>query len=231
MERLIVSRQDMEEIITSARRELTGPPSRNAQRAKEFNEAFKAFDTALAETVQYLDRLDQNKPRNKRKEDQLSVLWRRAANAVRPFDSNLSDRCFLKGQGWLSPKLWSDPEFINARLGIRDMRNALRQMNRTQPRQEIPEWFPMAGFAFAVATFISLFALLMMPDITPAKRVIFNAWLAFCVAASGAFLGGQAVASGNLALPILKDSPIKFSAYGGIAIFIVVFLILFAAHH
>jgi len=111
------------------------------------------------------------------------------------------------------------------------MRNALRQMNRTQPRQEIPEWFPMAGFAFAVATFISLFALLMMPDITPAKRVIFNAWLAFCVAASGAFLGGQAVASGNLALPILKDSPIKFSAYGGIAIFIVVFLILFAAHH
>ena len=54
--------------------------------------------------------------------------------------------------------------------------------------------------------------------------MIFDAWMAFCVAASAAFLGGSAAASGTLKIPFMKDAPIKFSAVGDFAIFVVVLI-------
>jgi hypothetical protein len=56
------------------------------------------------------------------------------------------------------------------------------------------------------------------------RKFIFDALIAFCVAASGTFLGGTAIASGKI--PIVKGPPIQFSAAGGIGIFIVVLLLM-----
>lgn len=97
-------------------------------------------------------------------------------------------------------------------------------------RQE-PKWFPAAGALFGVATFASLFYLLIGPEIPAGRTFIFNAWLAFCIAASAAFLGGTAVARGTVKIPFMKVAPTQFVAYGGIGVFVVVFLILVAANH
>lgn len=223
--------QDFVSLVQWAEREIARPRSKSFEKAEEFEEALKALDAALAATVEYLDQLGPAGRPDKSKEDKLSKLWRAAAFAVRPFNPDLSERCFMKGQGWLDPSLWSDPEYEELRHCIKEMRNAVRQMIQNGPPGEVPEWFRKAAVAFAGATFISLLLLMAMPDLTPPKRIIFDAWLAFCLAASGTFIGGSAVASGNISLPILKESPVKFSSYGGIAIFILVFLILYAAHH
>jgi hypothetical protein len=98
-------------------------------------------------------------------------------------------------------------------------------------RQRIPGWFPIAGVAFAVATFVSLFYLLIGPELAPSRKIIFDAWLAFCVASSASFLGGSAVARGLLKIPFMKDAPVNFLAFGGVGVFLVVLIILVGLNH
>jgi hypothetical protein len=134
----------------------------------------------------------------------------------------------------MNPEVWEDERYKKYHIGIDDMREALMELNNKQfndRKERVPEWYPVAGVCFAIATFASLFYLLLGPDLTAQKKIIFNAWMAFCVAASGAFLGGSAAANGTLRIPFMKDAPVKFSALGGIAIFIVVFLLITAANH
>jgi len=128
----------------------------------------------------------------------------------------------------------SNPQYKRYGVGIDDMRKAFMEFNQrhyAQNHKQVPDWFPKAGVGFAIATFLSLFYLLVGPDISAQKRLIFDAWMAFCVAASGAFLGGTAVSKGTLKIPFMKEAPVQFSAIGGIGIFIVVLLILVAAFH
>ena len=100
------------------------------------------------------------------------------------------------------------------------------------PELSMPGWAPAAGLGFAVATAVSLFYLMIGPSFPPDKKIIFNVWIAFCVAASGAFLGGTAHAKGKLPIPFMKGAtPVRFSAVGGIAIFVVVFLLMMIANH
>ena len=133
----------------------------------------------------------------------------------------------------LNPKVWDDDRYKKYHIGIDDMREALMDLNKRQyaeTKSRVPDWFPVAGLCFAVATFLSLFYLLLGPDLSAQKKIIFNVWMAFCVAASAAFLGGYATTAGALKIPFMKDAPVKFSAVGGIAVFIVVFLLMAAAN-
>jgi hypothetical protein len=196
--------------------------------------ARKSYDKALRETVTYLATITSNPGSyNRNEEGRLSSLWSEASVAISEFDPNLANRCFIKGQGWLDPNVWNDQRYKNYRIGIDDMREALMTFNSEQyvkNTEKVPDWYPKAGVGFAIATFASLFYFLIGPDLSSTKKIIFDAWMAFCVAASAAFLGGTAVSTGTLKIPFMKDAPVKFSAVGGISVFIVIFLILTAAN-
>jgi hypothetical protein len=206
------------------------------QRADEesYKAAVRAYDKALRQTVDYMDRVDnKGEPFSYEKEFELSTLWSEASVAISAFDPALAKRCFIKGQGWLNPAVWHDKRYARYKIGIDDMREALMDLYERRyasTQSQVPSWFPVAGVIFTAATFLSLFALLLLPDLSDQKRMIFNAWVALCIAASAAFLGGSAVAKGTLRIPLMKDAPVIFSAVGGVATFIVVFLIMTAAN-
>jgi hypothetical protein len=202
------------------------------QRAVAFRSARDAFQLALRETVVYMQRVGTNHAAySEEGEQRLSLLWTEASNAIAEFDPNLAERCYIKGQGWLDPAVWDNPRFKDYKVGIDDMRQAGAELIKSgHPARQIPSWFPIAGVGFAVATFLSLFYLLVGPGLPAGRRIVFDVWVAFCVAASAAFLGGTAIANGQLRLPLLKEAPVRFSAAGGVAIFIVVLLLMVAVN-
>jgi hypothetical protein len=94
------------------------------------------------------------------------------------------------------------------------------------PPHSVPAWFAKAGFVLLALTALSLFYLLVGPGIPSDRKVIFNVWVALCVAGSAAFLGGDAVAKGTLRIPFMNNEPLAVTAVGGIGTFIVVLVIL-----
>jgi hypothetical protein len=97
------------------------------------------------------------------------------------------------------------------------------------PSPEVPKWFPIAGVLFGALTLLFFMALvgasLFKYQVPSDSRFSVVVVLAFGAALSGSFLGGSAAASGNFPLPFAKDHPISFSAGGGVAILVIVFLI------
>lgn len=87
----------------------------------------------------------------------------------------------------------------------------------------VPGWFPVAGVVFSAVTVLFLMFLVMAPP-PEASRRVFDVLMALCVASASAFLGGTAAARGKL--PFFKDAPVQFSAVGGVAVFVVVFLLM-----
>ncbi len=92
-----------------------------------------------------------------------------------------------------------------------------------------PSWVQIAGVIFAAATLLFLMALVVtavMGHETPASsgtRFLLISVLAFGVALSAGFLGGNALAEGHLPIPFLKEKPLAFSVAGGVAVFVIVF--------
>ncbi len=206
-------------------------------RLHEYEEAARKYDSALRETISYMKAIRTgDADYDVTKEWRLSELWSDASFAISRFNPDLGEACFIKGQGWLDPQYWNSRNHKNYPISIEDMQEALMSFGRdihkvaNQEMQHTPSWFPVAGLVFTVLTFFSLLYLLVGPDIAAQKKVMFDAWFAFCVAASAAFLGGDAVSSGMLKIPFMKDAPIKFSAVGGIAIFVIVFILMVAAN-
>jgi len=195
----------------------------------EFPEALAKFDLALNETVDYLQKLKSSPQMySADKEHELAQLWSNASIAISHLDPALSNSCFIKGQGWLDPKVWRNPAFKNIKIGIEDMRKSRIGFveQQSNPAPPVPRGVLIAGLFFAVATFASLSYLLLGPDLPPSKQVIFHVWVAFCMAASAAFIGGSAVAKGAIPLPFGLHNPIQISAAGGFGVFVVVLLLL-----
>lgn len=94
------------------------------------------------------------------------------------------------------------------------------------------KWVPIVGATFGFLTFLFLVSLVVASvtgkSVPPDSRILVAAVLALGVALSASFLGGAASASGKLSLP-WDMSPVSFSAAGGIAVFIVVFLLGYLA--
>jgi hypothetical protein len=194
-----------------------------------YQTAHEAFSKALYATVAYVPTA--RSIRNDERAKEISELWRAAAKAMGPFDYDLSNRALLKGSGWLNPQMWSHPLFKD-RISIDKMTEDFMAWNEAQgSRRTVPRWFAIAGVVFAVLTFGSLFYLLIGPELQAGREIIFDTWVAFCVACSAAFLGGDAVAKGKIPLPFFKDSPVQFSITSGIAAFVIVFLIMYGANH
>jgi hypothetical protein len=102
-------------------------------------------------------------------------------------------------------------------LGIR--------VGMTKEKNNPPDWIPKAAAVSCFLTIGSVFYLIVRPEDLPGSRhTLFDIWMAFCVATSLSFIGGTARASGSI--PFFKDSPIRFMAVGGIAVFIISLFIL-----
>jgi len=78
-------------------------------------EFLRVASKAVRQTLSYIK--DENK-RDTKTEEELSELWANVALAARPFDSDLAERCYLKGNYWANPNSWSDEEIKNAGIEI-----------------------------------------------------------------------------------------------------------------
>lgn len=197
-----------------------------------YQAAFIAFDKALIGTIEYMKTRRDGQPEDSARERQLTDLWNKASQAISPLDAELSDACMVKGLGWTDPAVWEAAKNRGLKIGVEDMQNARIVLNKKRQASwqasmtgpEIPAWFPVAGVAFAAVTVLFLMYLILGPNMDAQKKTTFDVLMAFCASASAGFLGGSAVANGSI--PLFQNSPIAFSAYGGIGTFIVVFLIL-----
>jgi hypothetical protein len=95
-----------------------------------------------------------------------------------------------------------------------------------KPSSEAPKWVVVAGVLFGALTLIFFMVLVIYsaPLNNPSTRLPLVIVLALGVALSASFLGGAATVSGRIPLPGNMD-PVAFSAAGGIAVFIIVFLL------
>ncbi len=80
--------------------------------------ALSAIFAAASETRLYLAGLERSGRRNRKKEEELSRLWTRAALAARRFDAEFTERCLMKSQYWESPEKWRAEEVTEKRIGI-----------------------------------------------------------------------------------------------------------------
>lgn len=191
-----------------------------------------AYLAALNETVRYLKETESNPAaRSPERDGKIANLWHEAGMAIGRFDPSLANRCYVKGQGWLDPSVWKNPKFKDYGVSLDDMRGALLAFNKQHgealSRPAAPHWFPIAGVLFAVLSVGTLTYLLLGPALPNDRKLIFDVWTAVCLACSGAFIGGTATAKGELKIPYL-DTPVQFTAIGGVAIFIVVLLLMVA---
>ena len=58
------------------------------------------------------------KKRDRETEEKLARLWTAASIKLRPVNMDLADRCFLKGDYWANPDIWSEQEIRKARIEI-----------------------------------------------------------------------------------------------------------------
>jgi hypothetical protein len=202
-------------------------------RSEKYNASINAVGEALLQTRQYQKRLADGEESDPVTEGRLSQLWHDAATEIRPYNADLSWLCEVKGHGWADARVWSKPEYKDLPVSLDQMMQRLRNLPAPlDPRavSTTPSWFPIAGVTFAALTFLSLMYLLVRPeDIPVGKRVVFDVWLALCLAASLSFIGGTAKAQGRV--PWVGGSPITFSAIGGFGVFVVALVVLYPIYH
>ena len=194
---------------------------------ERFKTALRTLDDALVATISYLADRKRGAAESLEKQTALTSKWMAASEAIAPLDHDFSHALMMKGMGWTDPTHWATADRDRTGISIEDMQKARRILNARRNEvagHSVPKWFPVAGVGFAAITLAFLMYLLVSPPIDQNKEPIFHAFLAFSVAASGAFLGGTAAAQGKL--PLGNYSPVQFSAAGGVGIFIVVFLLL-----
>ncbi len=98
---------------------------------KQKHEFLKVASKAIRRTLSYIR--DENK-RDTKTEEELSELWANVALAARPFDSNLAERCYLKGNYWANPNNWSDEEVRNAGIEIERIEIEIRNHFKGEAR-------------------------------------------------------------------------------------------------
>lgn len=90
--------------------------------------ALNAIFAAASETRIYLAGLERTGRRSRKKEEELSRLWSKAALAARRFDADFTDRCLLKSQYWVSPEKWRADDVTEKRIGIDAVYEKARQL-------------------------------------------------------------------------------------------------------
>lgn len=98
------------------------------QRQKEYDEALKSLYDALIETQIYIAVLHRDDRPARKKEAELSRLWRDASRKLKGIDSELAEICFDKGTYWINPEEWSQDDIQRANIGISKVCNLAKEM-------------------------------------------------------------------------------------------------------
>jgi hypothetical protein len=116
-----------------------------------------------------------------------------------------------------------DVETANLILTVK----AIAMARDEQLSRGVPAWFTVAGFVAGAITLLFVMGLVLtslaIKEVPQGSRFLVLIVVAVGMALSSSFLGGSAVASGKI--PFFKDTPLVFSATGGIAVFVIVLLI------
>jgi hypothetical protein len=101
----------------------------------------------------------------------------------------------------------------------------------------VPGWFAIAGYIAGVITLLFFMGLVVGSifnyTVPPGGRFAAVVVLAFGIALSFAFIGGDAAGKGSIPLPFSKKKPFVFSVAGGIAAFVIVLVLgyyFYASH-
>ena len=99
--------------------------------SKEEREAYMEFQRTIIETRLY-NSLRKN---DRRREEELSRLWSEVSMRLRPFDSELADRCFKKSRAWADGDNWINEDHANAQILLCDMEASLENfLNRKKQK-------------------------------------------------------------------------------------------------
>lgn len=88
------------------------------QRSEKTDQALLALYAALNETKAYLQQRKEGAARDQQREFALASLWHRASIPLRELDTELSERCFLKGGYWMEPDAWTDEKVKQSGITI-----------------------------------------------------------------------------------------------------------------
>jgi hypothetical protein len=106
-------------------------------------DALAAVQDALLETRAYLARRAQGSERDSETEYLLSDLWSKAGAAIMPYDPQLANLCYVKGNGWADNDLWQKAEFKDLPISVDEMLtrvlDSTMKASSSARKQEAPE--------------------------------------------------------------------------------------------
>jgi hypothetical protein len=126
-------------------------------------------------------------------------------------------------------------EFYIEKVGAGDKEDAdmallLKALAEGNSDMQVPAWFAKAGYAAAAFTLLFLMLLVVMSmfghQVPNESRFLVSLVFSLGAALAVAFLGGDMAATGKI--PFFKDSPLTFSATGGVATLVVLLAVM---HH
>jgi len=97
-------------------------------RNERTDQALYALYAALNETKRYITVLDSGKKRDRKTEWAIAKLWHDASVPLRDIDSDLAERCFLKGSLWLEPDTWTDMMIKRKRIKLDQVMRSTRKI-------------------------------------------------------------------------------------------------------
>jgi hypothetical protein len=81
-------------------------------------EALVAVSMASNQTHGYIKASHQGAARSIQREHELASLWHTCSIKLKDFDSDVAQRCRLKGEYWKEPGRWTDEEINQTRIGL-----------------------------------------------------------------------------------------------------------------
>ena len=206
---------------------LRRPATVRRPRDESARRACEAMDKAIRATLDYTAGRRAGQAIHRTTEKKLTGLWVKASMLVAEFEPELASVMHVKGMGWTDRQMWDMADRDDVDVSIEAMEQARQNLNQILHMEAnvnpIPSWYPIAGAAFLLLTIIFFMYIYINPG-PSGPGVVLTLISSFCAAASFAFIGGSAAASGKL--PLFKDSPIGFSMGGGVAVFVIVLLLV-----
>lgn len=98
------------------------------QRSEKTDQALLALYAALSESRAYMADRANRKPRNRKREHSIAMLWHTASVPLRELDPELAERCFIKGSYWMEPDTWDKKKIDENGIAIDKVFEATRRL-------------------------------------------------------------------------------------------------------
>lgn len=108
--------------------------NKKADRKDKEEKALKSIMVSLFETSTYMREVLDNKDiKNYEKEKKLGLMWFETSVLVRPYNSDLAERCFFKGLFWGDHSRFTEKELTDKRIKLNnieeDISRAIKAIN------------------------------------------------------------------------------------------------------